>query len=177
MLYNGQQNPCSKNIETTLSTFHSSTAQLLFPAHTSHTSNLWCPTFPTDTAKRWPLIMSHSNWLAHKEAGRDSSFKYFSHHHLRPKGLWLPQLLMSQPTWLYQGAAFMLPFIKRQVLATMHLERVQKREVGYHWSYSRFNSSVKWDLCSVKMYLTTRWGHNRSWKYKMEVYQTHSGLF
>ena len=44
--YNKQQNPCSKGIETTLSTLHRSTDQLLFPAHTSHTSNLWGPHFP-----------------------------------------------------------------------------------------------------------------------------------
>lgn len=71
----------------------------------------------------WPLMMSHSNCLAHKEAGRDCSFKYFSHHHLRPEGLQSTQLLMSEPTLFYQGAACMLLLLKRQVLATLHLKK------------------------------------------------------
>lgn len=133
-------------------------------------------TFPTDTAKRWPLSMNHSNCLAHKEAGKDSSFKYLSNHHPRREGLRFLYRLKSEPTWFYQGATCKFPFVKRQVLATLHLKRVRKREVSYHWSCSRFNHMMKWDLCSVNMPLTTRQDHGRSWKHKMEVYQTHLGL-
>lgn len=108
---------------------HSNTDWLLFPVHTSHTSNLWCPTFPTETAKRWSLMLSHSNCLAHKEAGRDWSFKYFSHHHLRPEGLQSTQLLMSELTLFYQRAACMLLLLERHGVSYLASEKGPEKRV------------------------------------------------
>lgn len=168
--YNKQQNPCSKGIETSLSTLHRSTDQLLFPAHTSHIHLTYDVPISPLMLPRGGLSgvwVTATGWHT-KKAGEDSSFKY---HHPRLEGLQFLGLPYNlNPLSFIQGAACMFLFIERQALAPLHLERARrKREAGYHWSCSRFNYMIKWDLWSANIPLTTRQDHDRSWKHTMEV--------
>lgn len=45
--------------------------------------------------------------------------------------------------------------LERELLVTLYLEKLRKREKSYHWSLFRFNSLLKWEFGSLYMHLTS----------------------